>query len=216
MRAALIILVIVNVALVAAMRMHSPLKPNKAAGTGFNSERIRIVPLREGVRVVAHCVELGPFGAGEAAAARQMLIERDLGEMVSSVQATLSDGWWVHIPPRANGQEASRRAKELERLGVRDLYVFEEGPNRFAISLGVFRSEAAAAEYLDDLTRRGIKGARVGRQEQRVSMTLLYVRSQAPEVIARVTEVKAQFARAEMRQVSCPDPAQPSTAASAS
>lgn len=213
MRAALVILVIVNLALLAAMGMHAPPAKNGGAAMGFNSEQISIVPLREGIRVVARCIELGPFGSAEAEAARHMLVEHDLAAMVSSMQATLADGWWVYLPPRPNHVEAIRRAKELERLGLRDLHVMEEGPNRHAISLGVFASQAAAAAYMEDLARRGIKGSRLDRQEQRVSTTLLYVRSQAPEVIARVTEVKAQFARAQMRQVSCPEHTEPSTAA---
>jgi len=204
MRVALIILVIFNVALQVAMHMRNTGRRGDHQPTGFNSNLISIVPLRDEIRVTARCVELGPFSPQEAIAARQMLAERSLSELVSSVEASFTDGWWVYIPSRANRSEALARARELGKLGVRDMHVFDEGPYKFAISLGMFRSEVAAAEYLADLARRGVKGARSARQEQRVTSTLFHVRSQAPEVIARITEVKAQFARAELRQVACP------------
>lgn len=208
MRAAVLILVIFNLALLAALKIRHGGAPTHApqALDGSN-DTIQIIPMREAVTVVARCVELGPFSAQEAVLAQNMLQERALGEIASSVEVPISDGWWVYISPRASRADAIKRAREVEKLGVRDFHLFEDGPYKNAISLGVFRSEGAAAEYAGDLERRGLRNARIGRQEHRILSQLIYIRSQAPEVIASVTEVKAQFARAELRQVSCPDSA---------
>lgn len=212
MRTALLVLLIVNLALFAAVQLRSGGTGDVTPSTRQNSDKISIMAARDDIKVVERCVELGPFSTQEAQVARAMLAERDLAELATPVEVSLTDGWWVYIPPRPNRTEVLARAKNLEKLGVRDLHVFDEGPNRNAISLGVFRSESAASEYVADLVARGVRGAKVGRQEHRISSSMFYIRSQVPEVIARVTEVKAQFARAELRQVACPNAMRTSSA----
>jgi len=73
-----------------------------------------------------------------------------------------SSSYWVHIPPQPNKAAADKKAGELKALGIQDFYVVQdEGANRFAISLGLFKSEAAANEYLQGLGKRGVKSARI-------------------------------------------------------
>lgn len=71
--------------------------------------------------------------------------------------------WWVFVPPQPDRRAADERVAELRRLGIADFFLIqEEGPNRFAISLGVFKTEQAAADYLQSLKRRGVAVARSG------------------------------------------------------
>lgn len=71
--------------------------------------------------------------------------------------------WWVFMPPLANKAEAERKAGELRRLGVSEYFVVQEaGPNRYAISLGVFSSEQAAEVHLNALRAKGVRSAKVG------------------------------------------------------
>lgn len=77
--------------------------------------------------------------------------------------------WWVHIPPQASRSDAERRVGELRRQGVKEFFINEvPGPNRFAISLGVFSSQAAAQKHLDSLRRQGVAQARVSERESAV------------------------------------------------
>lgn len=69
--------------------------------------------------------------------------------------------WWVYIPPLADKAEADRKAGELRGLGVTDFFPIQEGPNRLAISLGVFAAEKGAQERLADLKARGVRSARL-------------------------------------------------------
>lgn len=74
-------------------------------------------------------------------------------------------GWWVFIPPLSTKAEADRKAGELKRLGVADYFVVQEaGPNRFAISLGVFSNENGANEQLTKLKGKGVRSARMGQR----------------------------------------------------
>lgn len=69
--------------------------------------------------------------------------------------------WWVYIPPLADKAEADRKAAELRSLGITDFFPIQEGPNRLAISLGVFSGEKGAQERLIDLKARGVRSARL-------------------------------------------------------
>lgn len=81
----------------------------------------------------------------------------------ASVQVETKDtpasvpSYWVHVPPQKNRPAADARAEELRAKGVQDLFIVkEEGPNRFAISLGLYRSEKAANDYLEQLKKKGL------------------------------------------------------------
>lgn len=71
--------------------------------------------------------------------------------------------YWVYIPPLASKADAERKAGELRALGINEFFIVQEtGANHFAISLGVFSTEAAANERLDKLKTQGVRSARVG------------------------------------------------------
>lgn len=71
--------------------------------------------------------------------------------------------YWVYIPPLPGKVEADRKAGELRALGINEFFVVQEtGANHFAISLGVFSTEAAANERLEKLKSQGVRSARVG------------------------------------------------------
>ncbi len=67
--------------------------------------------------------------------------------------------WWVHIPPAASSTVAEERAKQLRAQGVTDLFIVREaGPNQFAISLGIFKTQASAKQHQLNLQRQQING----------------------------------------------------------
>jgi len=73
-----------------------------------------------------------------------------------------SNGWWVFIPPLPGKAEADKKAGELRQLGITDYFIIaDDGPHRFAISLGVFSSEKGGQDRLGELKAKGVKSARV-------------------------------------------------------
>lgn len=73
-----------------------------------------------------------------------------------------STSYWVHIPPQPGKAAAEKKAAELKALGIKDFYIVqEEGPGHNALSLGLFKSEAAANEFLQSLAKRGVKSAKI-------------------------------------------------------
>ena len=68
----------------------------------------------------------------------------------------------VYLPALPNRAEADRKVAELRARGVNELFVIQDpAPMRNAISLGVFRSAEAAANQVELLASRGVKGAKV-------------------------------------------------------
>ena len=95
------------------------------------------------------------------------------------VIAAEGNGWWVFIPPLAAKADVDRKAGELKQLDVSDFFVVQDGPSRFAISLGVFSSEKGAQDRLADLKAKGVRSARVGPRPGKDSTVRL--QAQGPE-----------------------------------
>ena len=70
--------------------------------------------------------------------------------------------YWVHIPPSGGREGASKRAEVLTRAGVTDLIIIRDpGPNQYAVSLGLFRSEEAAKRLMEQLRSKKISTVRM-------------------------------------------------------
>jgi len=90
--------------------------------------------------------------------------------------------WWVYIPPLTSKAEADKKTAELKKLGIEDyLVVTDSGPNRWAISLGVFSSEAGAQKRLTLLKDKGVKSAKHGSRNGKESSYTVEARGPAAE-----------------------------------
>jgi hypothetical protein len=106
---------------------------------------------------------------GRAKQAGQAVSMREI-----SMQAAPSS-WWVNIPPQGGKEAADRRADTLRRNGVQDFFIVQDaGANQYAVSLGLFRSEAAAKRQLESIQSKGVTTARIsvrdGRENTRVEL----------------------------------------------
>jgi hypothetical protein len=110
------------------------------------------------------CIEVGTFSAGEAKRFEARLARLDLGERQSrqAVQAQDVTSYLVNIPPQANKEAADRKAAELRGLGVTNFFIMQgESPLKYAISLGVFKTESGAQTLLAELNKQGVHSARI-------------------------------------------------------
>ena len=94
----------------------------------------------------------------------------------SGQKVMTSGGFWVFIPPLANKQEAERKANELKRFEVPEFFIVPEGAQRLAISLGVFSSQEAAEDRLQELRAKGVRSAVVGDRDPKPVSGVLEVR----------------------------------------
>ena len=152
------------------------------------------------------CVEWGPMSDADRARAQARLEPLDLGKLVTQRKVEVIANHWVFIPPLANKAAVDSRVAELKAQGVRDILPVELGPQRLAISLGVFRTEEAAQARLEALKAQGVKMAKVGPRAQSVQQTMLVVRDPPAQAMARLKEMQGDFQGSEIRVGSCERP----------
>ena len=149
------------------------------------------------------CVEWGPLTEGERTRALGTLEPLDLARLISQKKIEVIANYWVFIPPAANKAAADRRLEELKAQGVRDIALIDSGAQRFAISLGVFRTEESAQARLASLQSQGVKTAKVGPRAQSVMQTVLVVRDPPAPAVARMRELQSGFPGSEIKIGTC-------------
>jgi len=226
-RTAFLILLLANLGFFAWWRYGSP--PDAAAdpaplGRQIEPEKMKIVapkdlPPQAPPKPVAtakpeapppvalKCVEWGSFTIADAPRAEKALEPLALGARLALRRTEETAGWWVFIPPQARTanarQAALKKAAELRALGIEDYFIVqEEGQHRWALSLGVFRTEDAARARLAVLQNQGVRSAVVGARETVVPKVWLQVRGVDPALEAKLKELTVQVESTELR--TCP------------
>jgi hypothetical protein len=149
------------------------------------------------------CLEWGSFAVADAPRAQEVLAVLNAGTRLSERRADEVAGWWVYLAPQGSRPAAQKKAAELKALGIEDYFILQdEGPQRWALSLGVFRSEDAAQARLNTLRERGVKTALVGPRETRVEKVWLQLASASPAEAALVRAEARKMAGTEVR--ACP------------
>ena len=151
--------------------------------------------------IVLKCIEWGSFALGDAPQAQAALEPLQLGPRLAQRRTEESAGWWVFIPPQGSRPAAQKKAAELKALAVDDYFVVQdEGPYRWALSLGVFRSEEAARARLAALRSQGVRSAQVGPREMPVSKVWLQVKAVDAGLYARLKELARGVEGSELRE----------------
>jgi hypothetical protein len=179
------------------------LPPPSAATKPPPSPPVSASPAVSAPPAAAACLEWGSFSVADAPRAEQALESLGLGARVAQRRSEEQAGWWVFIPPQANRQSALRKAAELKQFGVEDYFVVQdEGPYRWALSLGVFRTEEAAQARLAALRGQGVRTARVGARETVVPKVWLQVKGVDAPLQLRLKEIARQVEGSELKD--CP------------
>lgn len=216
MRALFLLLVLLNVALYAWWRYGAPGDADPAPlSRQIAPEKLKVVapaslpppaaalPKPAPAGSALACLEWGSFTLADAPRAEQALEPLGLGPRLAQRRSEEQAGWWVFIPPQANRQAAFRKAAELKQLGVEDYFIVqEEGAQRWALSLGVFRTEEAAQARLATLRAQGVRTARVGTRETVVPKIWLQVKGVDAPLQARLKELARQMEGSELKE--CP------------
>ena len=145
------------------------------------------------------CLEWGSFTLADAPRAEKALEPLALGVRLGQRRTEEKAGWWVFIPPMGSRQGALKKASELKAFGVDDYFVVLDEEFRWALSLGVFRSEEAAQARLLALRRQGVRSARVGPRETVVPKVWLQVKGVDAALGVRLKEIARQIDGSELR-----------------
>ena len=171
------------------------------SGTQSPGTRDKVAATRPQPALV--CLEWGSFGADEAARAAAALAQLGLGDKAS--QRETGDSYWVYIPPLKTKAEVDRKIADIKALGIADSYVVQDNDQwKLAISLGIFKSEEAAANYLGQLRQKGVRSALVGPRGVKGSMFV--IRDPGDAVAAKIAQLKADFPAASLKAAACAEP----------
>jgi len=213
-RALFLLLVLLNVAFFAWSRYVAP--PEAAAdpvplGREIEPQKLKVVAPSELPAVVARpapapvvlkCIEWGSFTLADALNAQAALEPLQLGARLAQRRTDENAGWWVFIPPQGSRPAAQKKAAELKALAVEEYFVVQDEPYRWALSLGVFRSEEAAQARLAALRAQGVRSAQVGARETTIAKIWLQVKAVDAGLYARLKEAARVVEGSELRECS--------------
>ena len=147
------------------------------------------------------CLEWGSFTLADAPRAEKALEPLALGARLAQRRTEEAAGWWVFIPPQGTRPAALRKAAELKALSIDDYFIVQEdGPYRWALSLGVFRTEDAAQARLATLRAQGVRSAQVGPRETLVPKVWLQVKGVDGALHARLKDAARGIEGSELRE----------------
>jgi SPOR domain len=153
------------------------------------------------VALAAKCLEWGSFTLTDAPRGEKALEPLALGPRLAQRRTEETAGWWVFIPPQGNRAAAVRKAAELKSLSIDDYFIVQEdGPYRWAVSLGVFRNEDAAQSRLASLRTLGVRSARLAPRETVVPKVWLQVKNVDGVLAAKLKDAARTIEGTELRE----------------
>lgn len=137
--------------------------PDQVTATPEASAGIAAAPLSPPAPAVPEaCVAYAGLAESQADAliASAQSVQPDLDVRRSTTSTPTA--WWVRIPAQGGREGAERRIEELRTLGITEYFIVQEpGPNQFAVSLGLFKTEAKAQQHFAFLRNKGVRDAGV-------------------------------------------------------
>ena len=212
MRTALLLLVVANVVLFGYARLDRAAQSEAGRlSAQIQPERIRVLSSQQvaalGPGKVAAlpdvCVEWGPFAEADRVRAQADIEPLQLGRLVTQRPVAADPMWWVNTGPAPSRSAADKRAGELRLLNIDDLSVVDAGKGQFTVSLGMFRTEAAANARVEALATRGVAGARVEPRQTGATQAMLVVRDPPQAALARLRELQPQYPGSDVKVGAC-------------
>jgi len=150
------------------------------------------------------CLEWGDFSGPDLARAEAELYAMQFGNKLSQHQVERDIGYWVYMAPLKNKAAVNRKVGELKELGINEYFVIQN-PGRWknAISLGVFKTQESAQNYLNFLHTKGVRTARVGERASKLKATIFRFNRTDPATVAKLTAMQKEFAGSELKNVPC-------------
>ena len=149
------------------------------------------------------CLEWGTFTEQEKAAALSALEPLQLGRALTQKRVDSTSAYWVYVPPLPSKPAAEKRVAELRAVGLKDFFILNDGADRNAISLGVFKTEEAANRFLESIRDKGVKTARSGARTQTIQQTVFVLRDPQPGQAQQIQSLKADFAGSDVQIGPC-------------
>lgn len=160
-----------------------------------------VAPVAVAANLLA-CVQAGPFSAADARRFEARVASLDLAARQSRVEVPFQEvtSRLVYLPPNGGREGAQRRSAELKERGVENFYIMQgDSPLRWAISLGVFKTDSAAQKLVAQLQRQGVRGVQVLPRGPQVMRAAYQYRAIEPAVRTRLAGIADDYAGGGLR-----------------
>jgi hypothetical protein len=208
MRLVFLVLLLVNLALFLAYQgqIEAGREPERLQRQ-IEPDRLRIVP---GTAAVAAdleptCRRVEWLSTIEAEAFLKSDLAKAAGWEIKQIQHQPELVHGVVIPQLPSRTAAEKKKAELRQLGVNEGQIVEDatlGP--FLLSLAVFRSQALAEEFLQSVTKKGVRSARLAKRELPVEKHALEIRAPAGVMTQKLPDVLLPLANASLIDCAMP------------
>jgi len=152
------------------------------------------------------CFEWGDFSGADLKLAADALSGMQLGNKLDKRQVDQVIRYWVYIPPLRNKAAVQQKIAQLKARGIKEYFIVPDSdPWRNAISLGVFKSQDSAQNFLNVLRTKDVRTAKVGARTGKQKATIFILRGVSSATEARLTSLKKDFPGSELKNVPCAD-----------
>lgn len=148
------------------------------------------------------CVEIASFVLADARRFETVLAPLKLGDrqLRHNLPGSEVSSYVVYMPPQGSKEGAEKKAAELRALGVRNYFIMSDNtPMRWAISLGVFKTETAAQNQLAALSKQGVRTAKIAPRMSGSKLLSFQFREVDPDLKVRLEQLRSSFPGTEMR-----------------
>lgn len=150
------------------------------------------------------CYEWGEFGGPDIERARKALVKLQLDKNLSQRDSEQPNIFWVYIPPLKDKAAVTQKVAQLKARGVTDYFVVQDaGEWLNAISLGMFKTREAAQKFLEDLSTKDVRTAKMGERASKAKTTVFIISAANSEKIVRLTALQKDFQNSELKSASC-------------
>ena len=150
------------------------------------------------------CLEWGDFTGADLRLATDALSALQLGNRLDKRQVDQVIRYWVYIPPLRNKVAVQQKVAQLKARGIEEYFIVQEtDPWRNAISLGVFKTQEAAQNFLNVLRTKDVRSAQVGARAGKQKATIFTLNGVSPATEARLTDMQKDFPGSELKNVPC-------------
>jgi hypothetical protein len=178
----------------------SPEKANDASAAVAAAAAASAAAAAKAAPQAQACVEIGSFVLADARRFETQLAPLNLGDRQSrrNLPGTEVSSYIVYIPPQGSKEAADKKAGELRGLGVTNYFVMSDSsPLRWAISLGVFKTESAAQNQLAMLMKQGVRSARVAPRMSGSKLLGFQFRDVDAALAAKLEQIRAGYPNTE-------------------
>jgi hypothetical protein len=151
------------------------------------------------------CFTLGPFQqTGAAGRAAEAISALDVIVKRRQVSQRKLRGYRVYLPPLKNYAAVSKKVQEMQKKGLKDLFIMGKGLHKNAISLGLFNRKRAAEKRLKQVKVLGFQAQLEPRYRVSEQAWLdLSVPASQTTTVADVTALSKTFSKASLSRAAC-------------